>query len=452
MGSTIRRLLIFLMGFLITFQGNAISHCDRSCRSTIFLKMNYKSGVSRERCSLRRPKKYRMDSIGNIPTRALGENKMKFEPRKESVEENIGFGNLARLVEKAIRQSESPFISEKKIISAEVGYDGPIWDQAGGKNYLRSALEWKRAFQSLPEANFNLCKVSQLSPTEVLVKWNCTWIPPSVLGFAAFGRVLPGIEIRMVDILHRAMFPVTGFTWKKLAYLLKCLSKGFLPVPYAVIEGVTKLEFDKIEDADWEEAWGKADKEDASSGPKSRAFQKYAFESEEMLQRRQNFQDKYDEVSNMVIDKVFDALSETPENSATSENVPLSSVDHGKYRLVRHSEDLSLLDLVRSSRLQNRRIAMDLLSFLDSRKPPSLDVYQWDNIVRERCDLSFVPGMGPLDIDGLDPEAQSSLLESSGAVITFASIIVLVLGVGFARIYFQQLGQEAALREVLSEM
>uniref|UniRef100_A0A7S2TZ83 Uncharacterized protein n=1 Tax=Lotharella oceanica TaxID=641309 RepID=A0A7S2TZ83_9EUKA len=225
----------------------------------------------------------------------------------------------------------------------------------------------------------------------------------------------------------------------------------------AVIQGTTVLEFEKVENTtlhlnEWLRRRGSS-----SSRTKrepiatARAFERYQGETQEMADARQQFQNRYDEVSNKVIDRVFDALSEKKEILADKipDIPPQESLEQLKHIVVRHSEELNLMSYVKSERLKNRRIASDLLSFLDTRKPPNLDVYEWDDVVRKGCDLRAVPGMGPLDIDGLDSETQGELLESAGGALTLLTAIGLVLGVGFAVLYFQQTQQEAVMKEIM---
>ncbi|GAB5354260.1 hypothetical protein AAMO2058_000104100 [Amorphochlora amoebiformis] len=352
----------------------------------------------------------------------------------------------------AIRRTGGPFLGEKESLSPEVVFRSECWDQNGGAEYLRSITEWNEALEGLPESTFALRRVSQISQTTVVAQWNITFIPPSLLGFTFLGRRLPGVEVRFIDILHRIEYPVTGFTWEKLRYLLKCISRGFLPVPYAVIQGTTTFHFQRGYDSkEVKSKWSRMVTENIKSKAKSRAFERYSIETEDMMNVRQRFQDRYDEASNQIIDRVFDALSE-PQPSVATERSDSEAKIPMEYLLMRQSEELDLIPYLDAGRLKNRRIANDLLSFLDTRKPPVLSPYEWDNRVRQRCDVSEVPGMGPLDIDGLDPETQSEFVESAGAIITFGVVVVLVLGVGFAALYFQQVSQEAALKQILEEL
>eukprot|EP00466_Bigelowiella_natans_P017469 jgi/Bigna1/136302/aug1.33_g11010 len=262
-------------------------------------------------------------------------------------------------------RAKGPFIDSQELLSPDVAFRGaPLWEEQGGQNYLRSVEAWREALKGLPESSFAIDRISQTSPTTVICNWNVSFVPPSLLSFAALARSIPNVEVRYIDILHRIEFPVTGFTWQKLRYLLRCISKGFVPVAVAVIQGTTTFELESVgEEGTFNERWEdeKKKKSTVFNGPKSRAFERYALESEELAAARQNFQDRYDAVSN-----------ETD-----------------------------------------------------------------------------VPGMNPLDVDGIDAETQGEFLQSSGIVLTFAATVMLVLGIGFAALYFAQMQQEIALREIM---
>ena len=63
--------------------------------------------------------------------------------------------------------------------------------------------------------------------------------------------------------------------------------------------------------------------------------------------------------------------------------------------------------------------------------------------------LDRVPGMGPLDVDGLSDGQQDAVLEDVGALVAFATLVVLGFGVSVGALYLEQLGQQAALRAAL---
>mmetsp|Transcript_5106 Transcript_5106/g.14259 ORF Transcript_5106/g.14259 Transcript_5106/m.14259 type:complete len:105 (-) Transcript_5106:153-467(-) len=88
-----------------------------------------------------------------------------------------------------------------------------------------------------------------------------------------------------------------------------------------------------------------------------------------------------------------------------------------------------MVPLVASGRLKNRRAAKDLAAFLDTYRPPAVAFDEWEDIVMQKVDMSDVPGMSPMDVDGVDDQA----LEDISTVISLLTIIV--LGAGGAAAY-----------------
>lgn len=89
-------------------------------------------------------------------------------------------------------------------------------------------------------------------------------------------------------------------------------------------------------------------------------------------------------------------------------------------------ESIDLVLEADKNRLQNRRVAQELASWIDvSRRPPNLDVDDWAGMVRKRI-LSFVPGAGALDFD---PNENNS--EGVIALVLFGIVSTAVLGVSF---------------------
>ena len=66
--------------------------------------------------------------------------------------------------------------------------------------------------------------------------------------------------------------------------------------------------------------------------------------------------------------------------------------------------------------LKNRKLATDLLEFLDARRPVSVGISQWNNLVVTRVNTRSVPGMVQFDVDGLEGERQTELLEGANKV------------------------------------
>ena len=133
---------------------------------------------------------------------------------------------------------------------------------------------------------------------------------------------------------------------------------------------------------------------------------------------------------------------------AAAEGSVVLSVDAAG-RVERVEERLALVGEFRAGRVRNKRVARDFLLLLTQRRPPGEDYVAWDERVTAELGLDRVPGMGPLDVDGLSDGQQDAVLEDVGALVAFATLVVLGFGVSVGALYLEQLGQQAALRAAL---
>lgn len=89
-------------------------------------------------------------------------------------------------------------------------------------------------------------------------------------------------------------------------------------------------------------------------------------------------------------------------------------------------ESIDLVSEADKNRIQNRRVAQELASWIDvSRRPPQFNVDDWAGMVRQRI-LSSVPGAGALDVDPNESDADGVI-----ALVLFGFISVVVLGISF---------------------
>ena len=121
-------------------------------------------------------------------------------------------------------------------------------------------------------------------------------------------------------------------------------------------------------------------------------------------------------------------------------------------RVARVAETLSLARELRERRVQNKRVARDVLLLLTQRRPPGEDFVAWDERVWAELGLDEVPGMGPFDIDGLDDAHKDALLEDASLFIGFATLLVLGFGVSVASLYLHSVQQERALLEAMGAL
>jgi len=74
-------------------------------------------------------------------------------------------------------------------------------------------------------------------------------------------------------------------------------------------------------------------------------------------------------------------------------------------KITRISESWDIVSLVAAGRLRNRRAGRDLACLLDTVRPPGVTFEEWEDLVLQKVDMTDVPGMSPMDVDGVDGQA-----------------------------------------------
>jgi hypothetical protein len=123
--------------------------------------------------------------------------------------------------------------------------------------------------------------------------------------------------------------------------------------------------------------------------------------------------------------------------------LPISCVEGNTVLTIKHVEDeadsgrggelvvtikesIDLVSEADKNRIQNRRVAQELASWLDvSRRPPKFNVDDWAGMVRQRI-LTSVPGAGALDVDPNESDAEGAV-----ALLLFGIISIVVFGISF---------------------
>jgi hypothetical protein len=158
--------------------------------------------------------------------------------------------------------------------------------------------------------------------------------------------------------------------------------------------------------------------------------------------------DRYTQVSVFSWGKLFAALARAvqtgelrlPEAAVTGRT--LLTCD-GDGRVSRIEERLDLMPEFQAQRVRNRRVARDTADWLSEwRGMPDADV-------SAALSLNAVPGMGQFDIDGLDPETQSQRIDDVGAVLGLATVVVLAVGLTFAKLRADEVARVRQEREWL---
>jgi len=121
-----------------------------------------------------------------------------------------------------------------------------------------------------------------------------------------------------------------------------------------------------------------------------------------------------------------------PVNSDSDSDESLS------WELVSQRDSLLLVNSINNGILKNRKLALDLLEFLDSCRPDYVGINQWNDIITSKIRTRNVPGMGQFDIDGLEGDQQQEVLKLSSKILGFATATVLLLSVAFATAVFNK--------------
>lgn len=115
-------------------------------------------------------------------------------------------------------------------------------------------------------------------------------------------------------------------------------------------------------------------------------------------------------------------------------------------------ERVELVPLFESNSVVNRRVARDMLAYLDVHRPPGVSFDSWRDTVDQRLAVNRVPGMGQFDIDGLEDGKKEALFDDVSVLLAFATVVVLVFGTSVGWVYLQSMAREAQLQALLSDL
>ena len=117
-----------------------------------------------------------------------------------------------------------------------------------------------------------------------------------------------------------------------------------------------------------------------------------------------------------------------------------------RFSLLSTEETIELVGHVNAERVQNKRLARDVLAFLDARKPPNVSIEAWDARVDESVKWRSVPGMGQFDVDGLeDAEDRNEVFADAMVLLAFCTMILLTFAWAFGGWYLHGLERDAAM-------
>jgi hypothetical protein len=112
----------------------------------------------------------------------------------------------------------------------------------GYSNIQAACQDWEGYFQTDDDVQMSLGRVSQISPTTLLVQWNVTWIPPTALWLEFLAKSQKWTPI-YCSYVHQAG-QVSTFSYKAVAKLFwDAVTTQQLRIPLACIQGTTTYEF-----------------------------------------------------------------------------------------------------------------------------------------------------------------------------------------------------------------
>lgn len=244
----------------------------------------------------------------------------------------------------------SPFIyrpdllrdSDTVSISSEITFTNDLIKGRGNPEYKAMAIAWENAcLVELPEATSNINRVAMVGQNFVNVDWNVTFVPDSLGSLVWFCRRLPGVQITFFNVLSKEQI-ASKFSWIALrSFFERILYTGVALLPHAVIVGRTELTFKELDESD----------------------------------------------------RFLDDLSD--------KDLEKNSPARKRWLLVSSKEKINLVRSIDSGILKNRKLAIDLLQFLDARKPLTVGLQEWNDVLVGRISTKGIPGMGQFDIDGL---------------------------------------------------
>jgi hypothetical protein len=251
---------------------------------------------------------------------------------------------------------QSPFISPDDVtgvfgICNNITFTTDLIKGEGLYEYKAMAQTWSEACTTeLSESTTSINNVATIRQNVVSVQWNVTFVPDAVMSIVWLSRRFPGTTIRFFNVLDKERF-ISSFSWASVrAFLERILYTGVVLLPHAVIVGKTELSF-----------------------------------------RETNI-----DIPSPGTMIVLDDESELP--------TPIGAVTDrrpARWILTDSKEKINLVRSVDAGLLKNRKLATDLLQFLDSRKPSTVALSDWNDLLVDRIRTRSIPGMGQFDIDGL---------------------------------------------------
>ena len=362
-------------------------------------------------------------------------------------------GNL-RTLNSGSTQNSKGIIS----ISDNVKFTTDLIKGEGLQEYQAMSLSWYEASRTLlSEGMSYVTRISsiptqqQQNITVINIQWNVTFIPDSLISLVWLTRLIPGTKLKFFNVLDKEKIR-SSFSWASFrVFLERILYTGVVLLPHAVILGTTELSFCESESESESESELDLGSESelesglglgSGSGSRSRLESKLKSKSVSMLElelgsgleSKKEEEETMDNIQNFSQiqngnenqdgqqneKQIENTLTSTPTQtellsfspSKIYENINSNKINPSlqnsmlkkqkKWILQTSKEKINLVRSVDSGVLKNRKLATDLLQFLDARKPNTVSLDDWNDLLISRINTKSIPGMGQFDIDGLE--------------------------------------------------
>lgn len=274
-------------------------------------------------------------------------------------------------------------------IDPNVVIENDVISLNGIEEYKKSIAVWKsNTINELTESNFSIKKIYR-DDNRVILYWNMSFIPDSLTSMVSIGRSIPFWRVTFFDLLDKANQKST-FSWASFwLFFQRLFLTGEMKLPHAVIEGETEFKFVNVNS-----------------------------QAEETLELTRN--ENYNAELLKISDDKRQYLSKT-------------------WRLVSCKESLNLVRLLKRNYLKNRKLATDLLEYLDTKRPENFGLNHWNDELIEKIPFQTVPGMRQFDIDGLEATEQQQLLSQSSQLLGYATGFILLFGIGVGSVVMDRI-------------
>lgn len=301
------------------------------------------------------------------------------------------------------------FLDDDVVLSTD------LYSVRGADKYGEITTAFRRTL--LPQLSDGKCSMTQLSQqgeNTVLLRWNVTFIPDSIFPLVILGNILPFVRVSYFDVLHLERVRST-FSWERLLQFAQLiLQKGEMRLPNAVIQGSTILQFRPIYE---EQNYSETElRQRAALRPQAQSMEQRPRQSAGV---------------GFVRDGTVSLTNENFQNPTTvaeERTVGNANLSVHHWQLISHKESLQLVRSLNSGVLQNRKLAYDLLQYLDCARPAFFGIDAWNDLLAEKLAYSSVPGMKQFDIDGIDPaESQGSVVLATVRRLPFVFMVALIV-------------------------